>query len=403
VPDEQKPDDKSPEAGQAPPSPTEEGADKFRPEAIAARVDALGEETDLDRVAREEEQKLLERRKAKKGGKKGGLEAAASRRLAKIGEGTVKRPSPLGQAVVPEGDPLIERFRSAGTWIRQNRQTFGGLVTVAVLGVGGALGWIYWQDQRQADASAVLAQAFADERGHVSTKEDEDEDDSKAGLVLYPKFKSAAERRAAALAKVREVQAKYPRTGAAYLARLSEGGLLLDQGDAKGALAAFDDVKGSPLAQADAEVRGRALEGMGFAHELLSQTDAAAKDKHSNDALAAYKQLEQISEKGFKELGMYHEARVQQDRGDKEKATELLKEAHKRISEAEKSPFPYLQEVVDDRLRGLDPTAVPPKPKAPSGLGGMGGPNGLDMSDPRVQELLRQFQQQQQQKGGGPK
>jgi hypothetical protein len=408
VPDEQKPDDKSPETGGAPPSPTaapaEEGTDKFRPEAIAARVDALGEETDLDRIAREEEKKLYERKKGTKGGKKGGLEAAASRRLAKIGEGTVKRPSALSQAVVPEGDPVIERFRSAGKWIRQNRQTFGGFVTVAVLGVGGVLGWVYWQDQRQADASAVLAQAFADERGHVSTKEDDDEDDSKAGRVLYPKFKSAAERRDAALAKVREVQAKYPRTGAAYLARLSEGGLLLDTGDGKGALAAFGDVKASPLAQADVQVRGRALEGTGFAHELLSQTDAAGKDKHYDDALAAYKQLEQVDEKGLKELAMYHEARVQEDKGDTAKAIELLKDVHKRVSEADRHPFPYLEEVVDDRLRALDPTAVPPKPKAPSGLGGLGGgPGGLDMSDPRVQELLRQLQQQQQNKGGAPK
>lgn len=405
MPDEQKPDDKRPETGEAPPSPTEgEGADKFRPEAIAARVNSLGEETDLDRIAREEEQKLFERKKQTKGAKKG-LEAAASRRLAKIGEGTVKRPSVTQAAYVPEADPLIERFRRTGKWIRQNQQTFGAIVTVAVLGVGGALGYVYWQQQRQADASAVLAQAFADERGHVSTKEDDDEDDSKAGLVLYPKFKSAGDRRDAALAKVREVQAKYPGTGAAYLARLSEGGLLLDQADGKGALAAYGDVKASPLAQADVQVRGRALEGVGFADELLAQTDAAAKDKHYDDALAAYKQLEQVDEKGFKELGLYHEARVLQEKGDKEKATELLKDAHKRVSEAERHPFPYLEEVIDDRLRMLDPTAVPPKPKAPTGLGaGMGsGPGGLDMSDPRVQDLIRQLQQQQQNKGGAPK
>ncbi|HXN33634.1 MAG TPA: hypothetical protein VN894_17315, partial [Polyangiaceae bacterium] len=40
------------------PRPDQE--DRFRPEAIAARVDQIGEETDLDRVAREEEKKLLE-------------------------------------------------------------------------------------------------------------------------------------------------------------------------------------------------------------------------------------------------------------------------------------------------------------------------------------------------------
>src|SRR3984957_7611905 len=53
------------------------GEDQFRPEAIAARVDTFGEETEIDRIAREEEKKLHER---KKKGKKG-LQAAASKRL----------------------------------------------------------------------------------------------------------------------------------------------------------------------------------------------------------------------------------------------------------------------------------------------------------------------------------
>ena len=231
----------------------------------------------------------------------------------------------------------------------------------------------------------------------MSTKEDEDDDDAKKGPVLYPTFKSATERRDAALAKYHEVQAKYPGTGAAYLAHLSEAGLLLDRGDAKGALAAYGEVKGSPLAQADVEVRGRALEGMGFADELLAQTDAAAKDKHLEEALGRYKELEQVDVKGFKELGMYHEARVLQAKGDTDKAIELLKDVHKRVTEpGESHPFPYLEVVVEDRLRALDPTALPPK--APK----MGGPGGnIDTSDPQIQELLRQLQQQQK-KGGAP-
>src|SRR5262249_3620645 len=153
--------------------------------------------------------------KSKKG--KRGLEAAASKRLAKIGEVAVKRPSALGDSVAPEADPLLERVRRAGTWIRSNRQLFGGLVTVGLLAVGGTLGGIYWQDKKQADASAVLAKAFADERGQVSaTKDDDDDDDGKARKPLYPTFKSAGERRDAALAKYREVESKYPGTGAAY-------------------------------------------------------------------------------------------------------------------------------------------------------------------------------------------
>src|SRR6185437_8323742 len=114
------------------------------------------------------------------------------------------------------------------------------------------------------------------------------------------------------------------------LARLAEASLLLDAGDAKGASAAYEDVKASALGQADGEVRGRALEGLGFA-----------------------------------ELGKYHQARVALAKGDKAKAIELLKDVQKQVSEpGESHPFSYLQFVVEDRLRELDPTALPPKAAA---------------------------------------
>jgi hypothetical protein len=399
VPDDEQKPDETPEAASA--DKPEEGSDvpeddKFRPEDIAARVAGLGEETDLDRIAREEESKLLERKKQKKGKK--GLDASASKRLAKIGEGKVKRPSAVSDAFAPEADPLLERTARLTKWIKEHRQVFGALVAVGLIGGGGFLGWMYWQGKQEADASALLAQAFADEHGHVASDKDDDDDDN-SKKALYPTFKSAAEKRDATLAKYRQVESKYAGTGAAILARLSEAGLLLDAGDAKGATAAYVEVKGSPLAKADGEVRGRATEGLGFADELLAQTDAANKDKHLDDALAAFKELEQNDTKGFKELGMYHQARVLLAKGDKAKAIDLLKEVHKRVTEpgVESHPFSYLEFVVEDRLRELDPTALPPK--APK----MGGPGGnLDMNDPQIQELIRQLQQRQQQGGGPP-
>src|ERR1019366_2609194 len=206
------------------------------------------------------------RKKGKKGKK--GLEAPASKRLSKIGEVTVKRPSAASDVVTSsDADPLLERAARLTKWIKEHRQTFGGVVAVALLGVGGFLGYTYWQGKHEADASAVLAQAFADEHGHVSDKDDDD-DEAKA-RQLYPTFKTGDARRDAAIAKYKEVESKFSGTGAAILARLAEAGLLLDKGDAKGAIAAYGEVKASPLAQADAEVRGRALEGIGFADELL--------------------------------------------------------------------------------------------------------------------------------------
>jgi hypothetical protein len=412
--DEQKKDDEkaaaTPEAEPVPEAPPpvanaaedvpESDEDRFRPEAIASRVETMGDESEADRIARQEEDKLRERRKAKKGKK--GLESAASKRLAKIGDTKVKRPGAMGDAAVPEADPLIERTVRFRKWIEHNQQTFVALVAIALLAGGGFLGWTYWQGKHVAEASAMLAQGIADEHGQVS---DKDDDDTDKRASLYPTFKTAAERRDAAIAKYREVESKFPGTGSAILARLSEAGLLLDKGDAKGAIAAYEDVKASPLALADAQVRGRAFEGVGFGNEMLAQSDAAAKDKHLDDALASFKQLESIDTKGFKELGKYHEARVLQAKGEKDKAIALLKEVHTAVSSPdEEHQFEYLETVVEDRLRELDPTALPPKAAKRPG-GGAGGPGGgemPDMNDPRIQELLRQLQQQQKPGMGGP-
>jgi hypothetical protein len=386
VPDEQNPDD-----------------DKFRPEAIAARVEQIGHEDETERIAREEEQKLLQRRKEQK---KSGLQTAASKRLARIGEAAVKRP--VGPAyAVGQGDPLIDRLGRVNSWIREHQAAFAAVIGVAVLVVGGIAGWVVWENRRNSEASVKLALGFADEHGHITTKDADDQDDN-AAKQLYPSFKSIADRRAAALGHYREVETKFGGTGAAILARLAEGGLLLDEGDAKGAQAAYQDVVASALGKADPVVRGRAFEGIGFADERLAESDPPGKDAHLDAALRAFKQLEEVDANGFKDLGMYHQARVREAKGDKAKAIEILKDLDKRITSGEKHELGYLQFVTEDRLRDLDPTALPPKPSKDAlgggarGGGARGGGNGsnIDMNDPKIQEILRQIQAGKS--GGGP-
>ena len=173
-------------------------------------------------------------------------------------------------------------------------------------------------------------------------------------------------------------------------------------------------MKGSALAKADAEVRGRALEGLGMAYELSGvlkpEQASAAQDK----ALSAYKELENtVDVLGFHELGMYDQARVLQAKGDKEHAIEQLKALHERLAKpGEGSPFPYLEEVADDRLRQLDPMAVPPKAPA-FNMGGMGGGAGglpagiagMSGGTPEQQEQMRKLMEQlkQRQPQGGDK
>jgi hypothetical protein len=361
--------------------------DKFGPEAIAARIEKMGEESEADRTAREEEQKLFQRRKQQK---KTGLEAAASKRLAKIGETAVKRPAALS------ADPGAERSTRIVKWVEGHRQTFGTVVGIALIGAGGLGVWWYVQDKHIGEASVLLGQAFAADHGTIAAKDSAD-NPAVPSKQLYPSFATAGERRAASLAKYRSLEAKYPGTGAAIVSRLSEGALLLDSGDGAGALAAYNEVASSSLAQADSEVHGRSLEGQGFADELLAEKDEGHGDKHRDDALTAYRALEGVA--GFKELGLFHQARMELAKGDKARAIEILKDVTKRVQDpGQAHSFPYLQFAAEDSLRELDPAALPPKaPKVAAS-----STDGPDMSNPKIQELIRQMQEKAKNGGGAP-
>ncbi len=160
-------------------------------------------------------------------------------------------------------------------------------------------------------------------------------------------------------------------------------------------------------------MRGRALEGVGFAYELDATTKPAERAKWLDEAQKAFGELEKDDAPGFKELAMYHQARVMEAKGDKPGAIELLKKLHGKLSDTRKpdepDSFPYLDTAESDRLASLDPSAVPhkaaPKPGGAGGLGPAGiedllGPDGkIDMNDPRVQAFIQQMQQSQ---GGRP-
>ena len=382
-------------------SDDEEAPDSASPEAIARRVAALGEEDQSEVVAREEERKLAERRAGKKKGKKGGLEVAASKKLSKIG----KRAEPKRTvAVAADADPLIEKTAKLSEWAKQNQKTVqivGALIAAALLGVAG---FLYLEHKHETEASVLLTKAVEDERAKIGEAPKDKEDEPAAadpGLV----FKTYEDRREAALKKYREVQTRFPKTGAAILSRLAEGSLLLDKREADPAAAAFLDVKGSALATADQEVKGRALEGMGFAYELKASTNAAEAAKHWDEALKAYKELENTVEvRGFKELAMYHQARVHQNKGEKDKAKELLLSLKERLNKTEDTTsnvpngpsFPYLKEVAMDRLREIDPAAAPKQ--APGGTAPGGSPQ---LSPAQIRKMIEDAQKKGKQ-GGDP-
>jgi predicted ribosomally synthesized peptide with SipW-like signal peptide len=396
--DEHEPRGEHPEEADA----AQEPEDAMSPEAIAKRVAALGGDDEVEKLARDEEIKLAERR-AKAGGKggkgKSGLEAAASKRLQKIG-GKVP---PKRVAYAADADVLLGGAGPFGRWFRANQKAItaiGALSLIALIG-GGTYAW--WTQRTETAASSSITLAVDDEGGRIGDPA-KDDDDSPV-KDPRPVFKTEADRRDSALAKYREVEAKYKGTGAAYLSRLEEGSLLLDKGDTDLAITALTDASQSPLAAADAEVKGRALEGLGFAYEAKAAAAPAEKDKWLDEAAQRFRALENTDVKGFKELGMYHQARVAETKGDKDKAVQLLKSLHERLSAPGDShqahQFVYLETVSEDRLRQLDPTALPPKARGQGPGGAPGGGGGGKLTEEQIQKLMEQLRQQQSGAGGG--
>jgi hypothetical protein len=269
-----------------------------------------------------------------------------------------------------------------------------GLITLLfVVSAGGFMVWNHLQKKKEANASLMLKDAIQLQEARIG---DPDKDDDLAKRDPRPVAKTYEERRDKALAKYREVIGKYPGTGASMLARLGEASMLLDKRDADGALAAYGDVKSSPLGQADVDVKARAIEGIGFAHELKALATPAEKDKHLDEALKAFKELGALEP--FKQMAQYHQARVLEAKGAKDEATKILKELNAALEAKPTEKQPYLELVVGDRLRALDPTAV--KPKGQVTPGGMGG---LDPNDPDFQQKLQDMiKKRMQEKGGDP-
>lgn len=282
-------------------------------------------------------------------------------------------------------DALARGVAATGKWLRQNGKSVQFAITgIIVAGIAYA-GLSHWQDKRAEAATSALSKAELDERGRIGSPESKTQN-QQADDDGLPVFKSVEVRRQAALSDYRAVASKHSGSGAAILARLGEAGVLLDQRNYDGALAAYREVKTTKLSQADLSVRARANEGIGLALE---------GKKDIPGALQAFHELENSDVRGYRELGMFQQARILAARADANsndvpRAMELLKNAREKLRTAtaqspfgERPLFPYLQTQVDDLLRNLDPTALP----APTA----GGPN-KQMTPEQVQRLREELQ-----------
>lgn len=281
-------------------------------------------------------------------------------------------------------DALSRMTTGAGRWIKQNFHIVQWGALAAIVATGGVLFYLSRADKQDAVSSSALASAVAADRGRVLA-EDSRTDEEKE-LDITRTFKSAEERSDTALAAYNKVIDEHGGSGAAMLAKLGQAGVLLDKKDYAHALDAYSAVISSPLAGADPDVKGRAIEGIGFAKEGKGDLDGA---------LASFKELEAIDMKGYKELAQYHQARIHLAKGETDKAKELLKSAHEKLQapSPDGRSFQFLEAVVEEMLRKIDPAAAPPR-------AAFGGPKGQAMTPEEIEELIRRARESAEKKAG---
>ncbi len=285
-------------------------------------------------------------------------------------------------------DAFARSTSAAGKWIRTN---FGKIQWVILAGIAAAAGYAVYTSQIEKTAAAAtdaLVAGITVEHGKVMAEDKRSDEEKEYDTSKI--YKTADERTEAALAAYRKAAAEHPGSASALLAKLGEAGVLLDKRDWPGAIDAYNAVLASKLATADADVRGRSIEGVGLAKEGKGDIDAA---------MASFKELQAIDERGFKELGMYHEARMLLAKGDKDKAKDLLKQIHDKlvVPTPEGKPFRYLETLVDEALRRLDPNALPTK--APM-IGG--DAKGSAMSPDQMAKIQKMLQDAAKKKAEAP-
>lgn len=249
-------------------------------------------------------------------------------------------PAPLTAGEIVD-DAFARGVHALGKWVVKNSVMLQYIVFAAMVGGIGYYGWSWYRQGKIETSSTEIGRALAAERGRVTDSSKTDDD-----VQVFP---NAAAKLEAGVAAYRKAETTNPGSGAAILAKIGAAGILLDQKKFDEALTAYRDVKSSPLAAADQEIRARAIEGIGFALEGKGDSDAAQK---------AFKELETLSAKGMKPLGLYHQARLLAAKGDKQGAVALITSARADVKTAAGS-LSYLSTAIDELHRRVDPASAP--------------------------------------------
>jgi predicted negative regulator of RcsB-dependent stress response len=290
-------------------------------------------------------------------------------------------------------DALSRTTQAAGEWLKKNFNIVQWVIVACIVGWVGYAIYSYRAGRAAELASAKLTTAIRAEDARIGS--DDTKPDPQTGIVdTRPAYPTNVDRLQAAEKQYRAIADTSSQSAASVFAKLGLASVLYDQAKFAAAKAAYQSVKDSRLASKDIDVKGRALEGIGFSAESLGDRAGALK---------AFGELANLDGFGFGALGAYHKARLAFAAGETDKAKDLLKDAQKQLDAAadksEKvlgSPG-YLEMSVRELLRRIDPSAVTPSPNALTAEQinqlteqmGAGDGSGKGMSKEKLNELLK--------------
>jgi tetratricopeptide (TPR) repeat protein len=242
-----------------------------------------------------------------KGGAATGRSTAASRLAARRAAKAAAKASKRGTApLVPT--KVTESVSAVKAWFDANQRLLLLLVGLAVLG-GGAVYVVSTQyGKRGREAADLLGTGLTTANAPIIKAGEEPPGD--APDESYPTAQARAEKARDAFAAV---VSRFPDSKAATWARLGQANALSELGkhaDAEKLYATIADQQ-----DADAFVRFRALEGLGFALEAQQKYDSALK---------RFAQIGELDNGAFKPVSDYQQARMQIALGNKQKAADML-------------------------------------------------------------------------------
>ncbi len=305
------------------------------------------------------------------------LRAEAAARRRKLREDERSSAAAEGLAAGERVDDALVRTADAGAkFLRDN---FVWLQWVIIAGIAAGMGFLIYEYRKGVAGEkqgAKLASILSAEFGRITSTDPVTPADRR--LVdprkEYESETARAEKAAGAWGELKGAKAPELRLSAS----LGRAGSLYDLGKFDEARKAYQAVADDAASKLLPQVRGRALEGVGFTYE---------SEQKYEDAKKAFEKLASVETKEFNNLQKFHVARVELLLGNRDKAKEILTELDTKLAEGAgpQGPTDYIGAAVRDLLKTVDPKKAQEEQQA--------------LSAQQMQEFMKQFEAMQKKTG----